>query len=99
MSGKNKIYKGNSYEFTLGKGVGKGGNGRVFEVNISNSQCKENCVVKILSLNKWKDKDMKELRYKRFYKEIHKVLELQNNISGIMRIIDFYCPSDILLMV
>lgn len=93
MSGKDKIYKGNSYEFTLGKSVGKGGNGRVFEVNISNSQCKEDCVVKILSLNKWKDKDLKELRYKRFHKEIHKVLELQNDISGIMKIIDFQCPS------
>lgn len=94
MSGKDKIYKGNSYEFTLGKGIGKGGNGRVFEVNISDFKCKKNYVVKILSLNKWKDKGMKELRYKRFHKEIHKVLELQNNISGIMKIIDFHCPSE-----
>lgn len=94
MSGKDKRYKGNLYEFTLEKGIGKGGNGRVFEVNISNSQCKENCVVKILSLNKWRNKDTKELRYKRFHKEIYKVLELQNDISGIMKIIDFYCPSE-----
>lgn len=94
MSGKDKIYKGNSYEFTLGKGIGKGGNGRVFEVNISNPQCKENCAVKILSLNKWKDGGLKELRYKRFHKEIHKVLELQNDISGIMKIIDFHCPNE-----
>jgi len=94
MSGKDKIYKGNLYEFTLGKGVGKGGNGRVCEVNISNSQCKENYVVKVLSLDKWKDKDMKKLRYKRFHKEIHTVLELQNDILGIMKIIDFHCPSE-----
>lgn len=94
MSGRNKIYKGNLYEFTLGKSIGKGGNGKVFEVHISNSQCRERCVVKILSLSKWRDKDLKKLRYRRFHKEIHKVLEIQNAISGIMRIIDFYCPSE-----
>lgn len=93
MNGKDKIYKGNLYEFTLEKSIGKGGNGRVYEVNISNLQCKENYVVKILSLNKWNNKGKKELRYKRFHKEIHKVLELQNDISGIMKIIDFHCPS------
>lgn len=68
MNGKHKIYKGNSYEFTLGKCIGRDGNGRVFEVNILNSKCKENCVVKILSMDRWRNKGMKELSYKRFHK-------------------------------
>lgn len=62
MSDKNKIYKGHLYEFTLGNSVGKGGNGRVFEVIISNPKCKECCVVKILSLSKWKDKSLKGIK-------------------------------------
>ncbi len=94
MSGRNEVYEGDLYKFTLGKRIGRGGNGEVFEVNISNSQCNEACVVKILSLNKWRDKEMKELRYKRFHKEIHTVLEFQNDITGVMKILDFHCPDE-----
>jgi serine/threonine protein kinase len=94
MSLRNKVYKGDLYKFTLGKQIGKGGNGRVFEVNILNPQCTERCVVKILSIDKWRDKKMKELRYKRFHKEIHTVLEFQNDLSGIMKVLDFHCPDE-----
>lgn len=94
MSSNNKVYQGNSYEFTIGKFIGKGGNGKVVEANIINPQSDKDYVLKILSINKWRDIEKKKLRYKRFNKEIHKVLEFQNDIPGIMKILDFYCPDE-----
>jgi serine/threonine protein kinase len=92
MSGNNKVYKGTSYEFTLGGFIGRGGNGRVVEAVFKSAQCDKACVVKIL--HKWRDIEMMQLRYKRFNKEINKVLKLQNEVSGIMKILDFYCPDE-----
>lgn len=94
MSGKYKIYKGQYYEFSLGKFIGKGGNGKVLEADCLNPQYDKTCVVKILCTDKWRDKKTKELRYRRFNKEIHKVLEFQDDIPGVMKILDFYCPNE-----
>lgn len=87
-----KIYIGESYQFTKGNSIGKGGNGEVFEANILNSQSREKYVVKFLFLNRWNKQKLKK-RYYRFNKEINTVLKLQNDISGIMEIVDFYCPE------
>ena len=35
---KKEVYAGQSYKFTIGKSIGKGGNGEVFEANIINSR-------------------------------------------------------------
>lgn len=49
---KKTIYIGESYKFTLGRSIGKGGNGEVFEANILNSQSKEKYIeqMKLLML-------------------------------------------------
>jgi len=89
-----KIYKGNLYEFKVKNWIKNGGNGEVYEVNILNSSIADSCVVKVLSLNKWWGAKKKE-RYERFYKEIETVMFLQENIPGIMKILDFHCPKEI----
>lgn len=89
---KSKVYVGESYEFTVGKSIGKGGNGEVFEANIKNSQSKEKYVVKFLFLDRWNKEKLKK-RYDRFYREISTVLMLQNDIPGIMKIVDSHCPE------
>ena len=85
---KNETYVGQSYKFT----VGKGGNGEVFEANITNFQSEEKYVVKFLFLDRWNKEKLKN-RYDRFHKEINTVLVLQKDISGIMKIVDFHCPK------
>lgn len=95
MNGKKQIYKGRNFEFTKGEQIGQGGNGKVFNTNILNSENNEDCVVKVLSLKKWNgNKALKEKRYRRFYREISTVQKVQNEISGIMKIMDFYCPEE-----
>lgn len=47
-----KTYLGKSYEFTVGREIGHGGNGSVYLVNNLKPHRDEDYVVKILSLNK-----------------------------------------------
>lgn len=91
----NKVYKGKYYEFTLGKFIGKGGNGIVHECNIKNDLTNIKYAVKIFDIHKWKDVKTQSLRYKMFSKEINTVMNLQENTSGIMKILDYYCPDKI----
>ena len=91
MSGKKCL--GSSYEFIVGEEIGHGGNGSVHLVNNLKPNTDEVYVVKILSLNKWKNKYMKKKRYDRFKKEINTVLELEGKMSGLMSIVDFYYPD------
>lgn len=91
MSGKK--YLGKSYEFTVGKEIGHGGNGSVYLVNNLKPHTDGAYAVKILSLNKWSNKYTKKKRYNRFKKEIDTVLKLQVQIPGIMGIVDFYYPD------
>lgn len=94
MNGKGEIYKGKTYEFKLGKKVGHGGNGEVYEVRFLNCGYSEKIVAKFLSIDKWYGKKREE-RYNRFFKEINTVLKLQEDIDGIMKILDYYCPDKI----
>lgn len=89
---KKEVYAGQSYKFTIGKSIGKGGNGEVFEANIINSRNMEKYVVKFLALDRW-GKEKQKKRYDRFYKEISTVKNLQKHIGGIMKIEDFHCPE------
>ena len=73
---KKEVYAGQSYKFTIGKSIGKGGNGEVFEANIINSRNMEKYVVKFLALDRW-GKEKQKKRYDRFYKEISTVKNLQ----------------------
>lgn len=91
MRGKKCL--GSSYEFIVGEEIGHGGNGSVHLVNNLKPNTDEVYVVKILSLNKWKNKYMKKKRYDRFKKEINTVLELEGKMSGLMSIVDFYYPD------
>lgn len=91
MSGKK--YLGKSYEFTVGKEIGHGGNGSVYLVNNLKPHTDGAYAVKILSLNKWSNKYTKKKRYNRFKKEIDTVLKLQVQIPGIIGIVDFYYPD------
>ncbi|CEO33249.1 protein kinase domain-containing protein [Paraclostridium sordellii] len=94
MNGRGRIYQGKKYKFKLGKRIGKGGNGEVYEVDILNCKSSGTYVVKFLSINRWRGKK-RELRYNRFFKEIHTVVELQEDTTGIMKILDYYCPDKI----
>lgn len=89
---KEETYGGQSYKFKIGKSIGKGGNGEVFEANIINSESIEKYVVKFLAVDKWGNEKLKK-RYNRFHKEINTVLVLQKDISGIMKIVNFHCPE------
>lgn len=88
-----KKYLGKSYEFTVGDEIGRGGNGNVYLVNNLKPNTDRDYVVKILSLSKWPNKYTKKKRYNRFKKEIDTVLKLQEQIPGIMGIVDFYYPD------
>ena len=67
---KEETYGGQSYKFKIGKSIGKGGNGEVFEANIINSESIEKYVVKFLAVDKWGNEKLKK-RYNRFHKEIN----------------------------
>ena len=66
---KEETYGGQLYKFKIGKSIGKGGNGEVFEANIINSESIEKYVVKFLAVDKWGNEKLKK-RYNRFHKEI-----------------------------
>ena len=91
---KGEIYEGNKYKFQLGRKIGKGGNGEVYEVKVLDDETLGDCVVKFLCKDRWKG-SKRTLRYARFLKEIETVLKLQEDIEGIMKILDYYCPDKI----
>lgn len=95
MNGNN-IYEGKHHKFKKGKYIGKGGNGIVYDAEILDIKSDKKYVVKILNIRKWdKNNQEKSKRYERFKREIKTTVELQNDVVGIMKIIDFYCPDEI----
>ena len=94
MVREGEIYEGKKYKFRLGTKIGSGGNGEVYEVKVLNDSTLGDCVVKFLYKDRWKG-IKREIRYARFLKEIETVLELQEDIEGIMKILDYYCPHEI----
>lgn len=91
MNGK-KIFKGEKYEFFKTSDRGKkGGNGCVYDVEITNAEIKYPVVAKFFEYNK-KEKDK---RYERFKKESLIVQDIQEKVEGIMNIIDRFCPVNV----
>lgn len=82
-----KQYKGQKYDFEIGKKVGSGGNGIVYDAKCKTKNLNY-CVIKIF--NKKTSTKYKEERYKRFKKEIHTVLNIQKEYDGIIKIYDYY---------
>ena len=83
------VLLGNHGLYRLLKEVGSGGNGTVFDASIIESSIdlvpvRNGYVIKVLTTNDHRDK-----REKRFEKEILTVNELQDEIKGILPIIDY----------
>lgn len=95
MNCNSSIYEGIKYKFKRGKFIGKGGNGKVYNVDMLDIKSDENFVIKILNTRKWnKNNEVKSERYERFKREIKTTVKLQCDVDGIMKIIDFYCPDE-----
>ena len=102
-SDSNKEYQNSHISFTLAEKIGSGGNGEVYNVNITKGKkwLRNNCngidtdhlVVKFFSVSNIRDKKQREERYRRFYREISILTQIGNSISGVIPIIDF-CLSE-----
>ena len=96
---KGACLTGRLYTFKIGDCLGKGGNGSVHDVreihpiNQSFSELffPKCCVIKIL---KRFGKNKMNKRFLRFKKEIEKVLEFQNDIPYIMKILDYHIDEE-----
>lgn len=96
MSGNNIIYKGRHHKFKKGKFLGRGGNGTVCNADILDCQYDKNYVIKILNIERWNKNDKVKIeRYERFKREIKTTVMLQDDVDGVMKIIDYYCPDEI----
>lgn len=84
-------YIGQKYKFQIGKEIGSGGNGIVYEVKCLDGDIGE-CVIKIF--NSSSESKHKEQRFERFKQEIQTVLNIQNQIDGIIKINDYYYDSN-----
>lgn len=71
----------------------RGGNGQVFPAWNKNASDATKYVVKFFCVSVQKPWNRKK-RYNRFKNEIKKVSELQNQINGIVPVVDFYFPED-----
>ena len=80
--------KKNKYR-AIGNCIGQGGNGIVFDAKCTGEKYDIPIVIKILK-NKYK-KDAK--RRSRFQNEIRTVLDIQDNIEGVMKILDYKCSN------
>lgn len=96
---KGECLTGKRYTFKIGDTIGIGGNGSVcdvYELHFNN-QCsseslfQKECVVKILKQFKI---DKRHKRFSRFKKEIEKVLECQEDIPHIMKILDYHIDEE-----
>lgn len=93
MNGK-KIYKGNKYEFIKVDEHGRrGGNGGVYEVRVLNNKIEYEVVAKFFEYDR--KPSIKSKRYDRFKQEIQVIQQYQNEIEGIIKIIDYYCPDEV----
>lgn len=94
MTGKknanNRIYSGAITEFTRNEVVGHGGNGSVYNVNITKGEVDSPVVAKFFDCKK--NKIEKQKRYERFKKEVSEIKKWQDEIPGIIHIIDYNCP-------
>lgn len=102
-----KEYKTSHISFTLGKKIGSGGNGEVYNVDIIEGKqwLQDNwsdfhpdfLVVKFFAVDNKRDESLREERYRRFCREIDIVNEIGDSISGVIPIIDFFysegCPK------
>lgn len=96
MNGNTTIYQGKHHKFKKGKYIGKGGNGIVYDAEILDIKSDKRYVIKILNIGKWNKNDQaKSERYERFKREIKTTVKLQDEVDGIMKIIDFYCTDEI----
>lgn len=96
MNGNNTIYHGMYHKFKKGNFLGRGGNGIVYNTEILDIESDKKYVIKILNIRKWDKNNQEKLkRYERFKREIKTTVKLQDDVVGIMKIIDFYCPDDI----
>lgn len=92
---KGECLTGKRFTFEIGDTIGNGGNGSVYDAykiyfknqRPSGSRFQKECVVKILKQFK---KDKMHKRFSRFKKEIEKVLECQEDIPHIMKILDYH---------
>lgn len=82
-----KIYKGQQFDFFLGEYINKGGNGIVYNVRCQFEEKKE-LVIKIFKYDDL-NKPSSLKKYKRFIREIDTVLNIQDSINGLLKIIDY----------
>lgn len=83
------VYRGAEIAFEKGERIDGGGNGDVFYA-VSETELDSKRVAKFLRVNN--DKRF-ETKYKRFRNEINVVRKLNNEIDGLLPIIDFYTPQ------
>lgn len=89
MSGK-KTFIGDKYKFLKRNHYGKkGGNGCVYDVEITNAEVRYPVVAKFFEY----DKNEKDKRYERFKNETKMIQALQGKIEGILEIMDMSCPE------
>lgn len=100
MSGKGcsynskKTYKGTTVEFTRKENpIGHGGNGGVYDVDITNKNYDFPVVAKFFECHKCEYE--KQKRYERFKREIKIIQIYQSEIPGIIRLIDSKCPENV----
>ena len=86
------IYKGDKIEFELGKEIGKGGNGNVYDVLVNN-EIKGDFVAKFFRYDDYGSKINRE-RYKRFTNEIKAVQDISKEIDGLLDIVDCFYPEE-----
>lgn len=84
-----KRYKGEKITFTLGKRIGKGGNGIVYLINIIDGDIDGELVVKVLNY-------ISPKKIVRFRREIDTLKRLtREGITGIISIVDMCCPENV----
>lgn len=97
MSGREcKVFSGKHFRFIKAETEGlHGGNGGVYKVVLlkEGKQCQYPLVAKFFEYDG--PKDEKEKRYRRFQREICTVQKLQSQNSGIVPVLDMYCPEHV----
>ncbi len=85
-------------KYKIGKPLGSGGNGKVFEVKVSeenNDQLPDNCAIKFFNPCCVNDTEKRKERFERFNREIEITKKLNGKIKGIMPIFDSSCSNDL----
>lgn len=89
-----KTYKGTTVEFTRKENaIGHGGNGGVYDVDITNKNYDLPVVAKFFEYDKFEYE--KQKRYERFKRKIKIIQIYKLEIPGIINIIDSKCPENV----